>query len=146
MRYHHLALVVLALAACRQDTSRQSATTAAALPFLPYPPLAEVVSRASSADAVQITFRSRSTPEEVLVYYRWTLVKAGWSLESDTPDAVGAAALYAVKDGHPMWIRVSRAPGAPGSIVEVSGAVVEPTTPPPGDSAPAPAATARPAP
>jgi hypothetical protein len=86
---------------------------------------------------VLITFRSTATVEEVLNYYREILVQGGWSLESDVQDAVGAAALYAVKEGHPMWIRVSQTPGAPGSIVEVSGAVVEPTTPTPVDSAPA---------
>ena len=132
MRYHHLALIALVLAACRPDTSRETATTAEALPFLPFPPQAEVVSRAGSADAVQITFRSASTVDEVLNYYRVTLVDGGWSLESDAQDAVGAAALYAVKNGHPMWIRISKAVGAEGSLVEVSGAVVESA-----DSAPA---------
>jgi len=137
MRYHHLALAVLALAGCRQDTSRQQATTAAALPFLPFPPQAEVIARAGSADALQITFRSQSTIDQVLNYYRATLVEGGWSLESDAQDAVGAAVLYALKDGHPMWIRVSQAPGAPGTIVEVSGAVVVPAAPPKADSVPA---------
>ncbi len=131
MRLQYLAFIVLALAACRDDSNRQVATTAAALPYLPFPPQAEVVSRAGSPNALQITFRSKSTVEEVLNYYRITLVRGGWSLESDAQDAVGAAALYAVKEGHPMWIRISRAPGAPGCIVEVSGAVVEPATPPP---------------
>jgi hypothetical protein len=139
MRYHHLALLVLAFGACRQDTSRGMATTAEALPFLPFPPQAEVVSRAGSADALQITFRSKSTVDEVLNYYRVILVEGGWSLESDTQDAVGAAALYAVKDGHPMWIRISKAVGAEGSMVEVSGAVVA------RDSAPATPATTPPA-
>ena len=45
-------------------------------------------------------------------------------VDIDAEDAVGAAALYALKDGHPMWIRISQAPGMPGTIVEVSGAVV----------------------
>ena len=126
MRYHHLALIVFALAACRGDTAREVASTAAALPFIPFPPQATVVSRAGSADAVQITFRSQSTPSEVVDYYRNVLASSGWSLESDAEDAVGAAALYALKDGHPMWIRVSQAPGMPGTIVEVSGAVVVP--------------------
>lgn len=124
MRYHHLALIALVLCACRPDASRETATTAEALPFLPFPPQAEVVSRAGSADALQITFRSKSSVEEVLNYYRVTLVDGGWSLESDAQDVVGAAALYATKDGHPMWIRISKAVGADGTMVEVSGAVV----------------------
>mgnify|MGYP003465648123 CR=1 FL=1 len=48
-----------------------------------------------------------------------------------------AAALYALKDGHPMWIRISQAPGMPGTIVEVSGAVVAPANPPAAVAAPA---------
>jgi hypothetical protein len=124
MRYLHLALVVVALGACRPDASRQMASTAAALPFLPVPPQAEVMSRAGTPEALQITFRSKSTPGEVLNYYRVILPSSGWSLESDAEDAVGAAALYALKDGHPMWIRISQSPGMPGTIVEVSGAVV----------------------
>jgi hypothetical protein len=71
-----------------------------------------------------------------------TLSKGGWTLESDTPDAGGAAALYALKDGHPIWVRITRAPGAPGSIIQISGAVVEPkpdtAATPPADSAGAP--------
>ena len=86
------------------------ASTAAALPFLPVPPQAEVMSRAGSPEALQITFRSKSTPGEVLNYYRVILPNSGWSLESDAEDAVGAAALYALKDGHPMWIRISQSP------------------------------------
>lgn len=119
-----LALMTLALAACRADTSRDMASTGAALPFLPFPPLAEVVSRAGTPDAVQITFRSKATPDQVLNYYRVLLPKGGWSLESDAEDAVGAMALYALKEGHPMWIRISQAPGMPGTVVEISGAVV----------------------
>lgn len=126
MRYLHLALAVVALGACQPDNSRQMASTAAALPFLPIPPQAEVMSRAGTPEALQITFRSKSTPGEVLNYYRVILPNSGWSLESDAEDAVGAAALYALKDGHPMWIRISQAPGMPGTIVEVSGAVVAP--------------------
>ena len=138
MRYLHLALVVVALGACRPDASRQMASTAAALPFLPVPPQAEVMSRAGTPEALQITFRSKSTPGEVLNYYRVILPSSGWSLESDAEDAVGAAALYALKDGHPMWIRISQSPGMPGTIVEVSGAVVVSDS----AAAPAPAAPA----
>ncbi len=129
MRYHHLALIVLALAACKDDAANKVAATADALPFLPFPPQAAVVSRTGSKDAVQITFSSKSTPSEVLNYYRVTLPQGGWSIESDTEDAVGARALYLLKNGHPMWIRVSQAPGMPGTIVEVSGAVVVPAQP-----------------
>jgi len=131
MRYHHLALVVLALAACKDDPANRVAATADALPYLPFPPQAEVVSRAGSPEAVQITFRSKSTPAEVANYYLVVLTDGGWSSESDANDAVGARAIYALKDKHPMWIRISQLPGTPGTLIEVAGAVVveAPTAP-----------------
>ncbi len=131
MRYLHLALIVVTLAACKGEPEAEIATTVSAIPYLPIPPQATVVSRAGSANALQITFRSSQTPSEVLDYYRSSLPGTGWSLESDTQDAVGAYALYALKEGHPIWIRISQKPGMPGAVVEVSGAVVEPPQPNP---------------
>jgi hypothetical protein len=125
MRYRHLALLVLALGACK-DAPQSQATTASALPHLPIPPNATVLSRATSPNAVQISFQSSETPSEVLEYYRKSLPATGWSLESDTEDAVGAYALYALKDGHPIWIRISQTPGMPGSVISLNGAVMEP--------------------
>jgi hypothetical protein len=136
MRFRYLPLLVLALAACRADADQKTVSTSAALPFLPFPPEAEVVSRAGTSDAVKITFRSKQSPTDVIAYYRYLLPRNGWTLESDTQDAVGALALYAQKNGHPMWIRVSQSPGTPWTIVEISGAVVVPPTPPQADSAP----------
>jgi hypothetical protein len=125
MRYLHLALLVLALGACK-DAPQSQATTSSALPYLPIPPQATVISRATSPNAVQISFHSGATPSEVLDYYRKSLPSTGWSLESDSEDAEGAYALYAVKSGHPIWIRISQTPGMPGSVISLNGAVVEP--------------------
>jgi len=136
MRYRHLALVALLLAACRPDPSHEVAGVSRAMPNLPLPPQAEVVSRAGSPNALQITFRSSVAPDAMLTYYRTILSRGGWSLESDTPDAAGASALYALNNGHPLWVRIRRNPGASGSIVEVAGAVVADTTP---ATSPAPA-------
>jgi len=120
-----LALLVLVLGACK-DAPQNQASTAAALPYLPLPPQASFLSRSTSPNAVQITLQSGATPTEVVKYYRITLPATGWSLESDTEDAVGAYALYALKDGHPIWIRISQTPGMPGSVISLNGAVMEP--------------------
>ena len=125
MRYRHLALLVLALGACK-DAPQSQVSTSAALPYLPIPPNATVLSRATSPNAVQISFQSSATPAEVLDYYRKSLPVTGWSLESDAEDAVGAYALYALKNGHPIWIRISQTPGMPGSVISLNGAVMEP--------------------
>lgn len=134
MRYLHLALIVVVLAACKGEPEAQVASTVAAIPYLPYPPQAVVTARSGSANAAQITFQSTQSPAEVLEYYRQSLPSTGWSLESDTEDAVGAYALYALKEGHPIWIRISQKPGAPGAVVAVSGAVVDTTKANPGAS------------
>jgi len=119
-----LAVLVVALGACK-DAPQKQASTPAAFPDLPLPPAATLLSRATSPNAVQITFQSTATPSEVLEFYRNSLPKSGWSLESDTEDGTGARALYALKNGHPIWIRISQAPGAPGAVVSLNGAVIE---------------------
>lgn len=126
MRYLHVAALVVALAACKGDAPSKPASTADALPYIILPPKATFVSRAGSPNALQITFQSTATPSEVLEYYRKSLSAGGWSLESDAQDAVGATVLYALKGRHPVWVRISQTAGAPGTIVELAGAVVEP--------------------
>jgi hypothetical protein len=56
-----------------------------------------------------------------------------WDLVSDEQDAEGARVLYAEREGPPIWVRIYKATGAEGSIVEISGAV--PKAAAPGDSA-----------
>lgn len=137
MRHRHLALVVLLLAACRGDTSREVVTASEALPFIPVPPESEMISSSGSSNALQVSFRSKQPPEEVARYYRLVLPRGGWTLENDAVDASGAIALYLTKETRPMWIRISRTAGAPGSTVEVNGAVVEGAPPAPKSAPPA---------
>ena len=93
-----------------------------ALPVLLVPPAARVVGRSGSEDALQITFRSQWDEERVAEFYRESLSREPWDLVSDAEDREGATVLYAERDGHPLWIRIDKAVGAAGSLVEISGA------------------------
>ena len=94
-----------------------------ALPVLLVPPASQVVGRAGSEDALQITFRSQWDEEDLAGYYRELLSQEPWDLVSDVEDREGATVLYAERDGPPLWIRINKAVGAAGSLVEISGAV-----------------------
>jgi len=96
-----LSLAGVVLLACRSD-SRDSQPPppdfAKAFSYLPLPPNPEVVSRANSADALQLTLHSPAGPEEVTSY-------------------------YAEHDGPPLWVRIWKL-GDRGTMVELTGAVV----------------------
>jgi len=126
MRYHHLAFVVLALAACRQDAPKPIATIREALPGLPLPPEAKVLFRAGTPEALQITFQSMWAPDSLTDFYRAVFSSGEWTLESDVVDAQGASVLYATREGPPIWVYITRNVGGPGSRIQISGAVVTP--------------------
>lgn len=123
MRYLPAALIVLAAAACSPDSSKKMATVGEALPGLPLPPAARVVARAGTPEALQITFQSMMPVDSITDYYRGVLSRGEWTLESDVVDAQGANVLYASREGPPIWVRITRTVGAPGSTVQVNGAV-----------------------
>jgi hypothetical protein len=124
MRNHHFAFVVLLLAACSRDTTGKIATVGEALPGLPLPPDSRVVSRAGTPNSLQITFQSAWPADSAASYYRMVLSQGGWTLQSDVVDATGAAVLYATREGPPIWIRITRTDGAPGSMIQINGAVI----------------------
>lgn len=134
-----LLAALVAVVGCREDAPKP-ATVAQALPGLPLPPAAEVLSRSGNPEALQITFRSALPAEKLVDFYRSVLSTGPWDLVSDEQDAEGARVLYAEREGPPIWVRIYKATGAEGSIVEISGAV--PKAAAPGDSAPD--STARP--
>jgi len=121
-----LSLAGIVLLACRSD-SRDSQPPppdfAKAFSNLPLPPDPEVVSRANSADALQLTLHSPAGPEEVTRYYRTILSNTPWRLVSDTKNADGSIVLYAEHDGPPLWVRIWKL-GDRGTMVELTGAVV----------------------
>jgi hypothetical protein len=115
------------LLACRSD-SRDSQPPppdfAKAFSNLPLPPNPEVVSRAGSGDALQLTLHSPAGVDQVTEYYRTVLSNSPWRLVSDTKNSDGSTVLYAEHNGPPLWVRIWRL-GDQGTMVELTGAVIE---------------------
>jgi len=107
-----------------------------ALPGIPIPPASQIMGRAGSSDALQLSFRSEWTEADLLVYYRQLFQRAPWTLVSDVRDRDGAAVLYAEREGPPIWVRIHKAAGATGVAVEISGAVTGGAAQSVGSSAP----------
>jgi hypothetical protein len=95
-----------------------------AFSHLPLPPDPQVVSRAGSADALQLTIYSPTETGRVTEYYRSELTRGNWRLVSDTKSPDGATTLYAEHDGPPLWVRIWNAKDRPGTMVQLTGAVV----------------------
>jgi hypothetical protein len=91
---------------------------------LPLPPNPEFVSRSGSADALQITLRTPAELSQVADYYRQTLSQGNWRLVSDMQNPDGSTAFYAEHDGPPLWVRIWKAKDQPGTMVQLTGAVV----------------------
>jgi hypothetical protein len=81
------------------------------------------VSRSGSADALQITLRTPLEEEKVTEYYRTVLTRGNWRLVSDIRNPDGSTALYAEQDGPPLWVRITKLPDRPGTMVQLTGAV-----------------------
>lgn len=83
-----------------------------------------MVSRAGSADALQLTVYSPSETARVTDFYRSALTQGTWRLVSDIKSPDGSTALYAEHDGPPLWVRIWKANDRPGTMVQLTGAVV----------------------
>ena len=117
-------LALLALVAC-QEKAPEMAKLGDAIPNLPLPPDASVVSREGSPDALKLTLRSNAKPAEVEAYYRTILSKQnGWRLVSDSRDAEGAIVLLADQDGPPLWVRIPGTSDSAATMVELAGATL----------------------
>lgn len=128
MRLPYLFALCAALAAGTAcgDKEPEVAELNATIPRLLVPPQAALVSRAGSADALQLTFVSNASIPNVADYYRRALSRDGWRLVNDATDSTGVVTLYAEQNGPPMWIRIAAAPEGVGTSVEIAGAVAEP--------------------
>jgi hypothetical protein len=91
---------------------------------LPLPRDPELVSRAGSADALQLTVHSPAGVDEVTEYYRTVLSNTPWRLMSDRKNPDGSTVLYAEHDGPPLWVRIWKL-GDRGTMVELTGAVIQ---------------------
>jgi hypothetical protein len=120
-----LLVLCAGLAACK-DSAPKMATMHDAMPFLPLPPEATFVQKSGGPDALQVTLHSTAKADAIASYYRGILQKNGWRLVSDQTDKDGVTVLFAERKGPPLWIRVQRADGGNGTMVQLSGAVVSP--------------------
>jgi hypothetical protein len=121
-----LSMAGLVLLACRsesRDSQPPPPDFAKAFSTLPLPREPELVSRAGSADALQLTLHSPAGLDEVTEYYRTVLSNTPWRLVSDTRNPDGSTVLYAEHNGPPLWVRIWKL-GDRGTMVELTGAVV----------------------
>lgn len=124
MRLSHavVAAALLALSACRSEPERvEPPSLGEALPSLPLPPGAKLISSGGSVDAAQLVLQTPAPAEGVAEYYRGAMSAPGWRLIGDTKDSTGAYTLYGEGPTRPMWVRV-RTLGS-GTEVTITGAV-----------------------
>jgi hypothetical protein len=121
-----LGLVCAFFVACGSDSppAEKSPNAAAVFPNLPVPPDAQFISRAGSADALQITMFSPNQTPQVTDYYRRVLTQGKWRLVSDVKKPDGTLVLYAEQDGPPIWVSIWPTTDGAGTMVQLSGAVI----------------------
>ena len=128
MRQPLLLLAALALTTAGCDKSRAQAPEAPiqeTIPDLILPPKASFVSRTGTEDATAITIRTPAPMEQVANLYRDVLTKAPWKLEADSRDNEGAIALYATREGPPLWVRIWPDTEFNATLVRLAGASVK---------------------
>lgn len=120
-----LTVACVLLLGCRPDSAQpKPPDTFAVFPNLPLPPNSKFVSRAGSADALQLTLFSSSKADAVTDYYRNLLSAGKWRLVGDVKQPDGSVALYAEQDGPPLWVRIWPTTDSAGTMVELAGALV----------------------
>jgi hypothetical protein len=121
-------LAVLVLAACSGEQKIDIPQLAEVMPVVPLPPDSRLVGRVGSDEALQFTFLSRYSQEDMVSTYRGMFTAAPWTFISDAEAPDGAVILYVENDGIPLWVRITRTSGAPGSTVQLSGALISRNT------------------
>lgn len=129
----------LVLLACGSEPRKSQPTlpdATKAFANLPLPPNPELVSKAGGSDALQLTVFSPTQFDQVTEFYRRTLSGEHWRLVSDKQNSDGSILLYAEQEGPPLWVRIWKL-GDRGTMVELTGAVVDSKTAKPAGPAPA---------
>jgi hypothetical protein len=119
--------ITLVMLACRSEPRSSQPTppdAARAFPNLPLPPNPELVSRAGGSEALQLTVFSPADFDQVTEFYRSVLSGQDWRLVSDKKNSDGSVVLYAEQNGPPLWVRIWKL-GDRGTMVELTGAVVD---------------------
>ena len=121
-------LAVLVLGACSGEQKVDMPELGEVMPVVPLPPSSRFVGRVGSDEALQFTFLSGLNQEDMAAHYRRTFTEAPWTFISDANSPDGAIVLYVENDGIPLWVRIVRTAGAPGSTVQLSGALISKNT------------------
>lgn len=117
-------LLVATLVACGGEEQVDQPDLGEVMPIVPLPPQARSLGASGSEEALQLTFISNLPVDDIATYYRRVFIDDTWTLISDTQAPDGALVLYAENDSRPLWVRIVRTPGAPGTTIQLSGALV----------------------
>src|SRR5262245_18960703 len=118
------AAALVALLGCG-DKSAKPPSAAQALPHLPLPPNPKLVSKDGGANVLRITVQSPAKAADVEAFYRRVFSGPGWTLVKQSTDRSGAVILLAEQKGPPLWVRIRSTPDSAGTLVDLTGAVVD---------------------
>ena len=118
------AAAVVALLGCG-DKAPKPPSASKALPNLPLPPNPTLVSRDGGANVLRLTVRSPAKVADVESFYRRVFSGPGWTLVKQSTDNSGAVILLAEQKGPPLWVRIRSTPDSTGTLVDLTGAVVD---------------------
>ena len=114
----------LVLVGCKPDAPKLP-TLPAAFATLPLPPNPEFIGQSGSEDALMFTFRSVISADSVAASYRRMFAADSlYTSLNATRGAEGEHAFYVEYRARPIWVRIRPEAGSPGSIIELTGAVV----------------------
>lgn len=125
MRHTALALIAAALVAgCTPDRPKLPALPAA-FATLPLPPDPEFLGQSGSEDALMFTFRTRHPADSVAAFYTRKFAEdTSYNIRNTNTGASGEHAYYVEYRRRPMWVRIRPEAGSDGSVIELTGAVV----------------------